>query len=251
MIDEWPLLLRDVTEMIAVSPLIRAELIARGADAAHVHVIPCGVDVATLPWSPPPADGGVLLIGRLVAKKGVGDLLEAVARLRRRPRLRIVGDGPLRAELEQQAASLGVEAAFLGARDGREVRDALREASIVAMPSKRAANGDCEGLPVVSLEASAMGRPVVGYRHSGIVEAVVSGETGLLAEEGDVAGLAALLERALDDGAERERMARAARAHVERRFTLAHTLRGVERVYARACAREPAGPPIDVIAGTP
>ena len=231
LVDRWTELVRDAAAIITVSGYLRKELVARGADAQRLHVIPCGVDTGTMSWSAPPADGGLLFVGRLVEKKGCADLLEALSSLANPPRLRIIGDGPLRAELEERARALRVEAEFLGVRDSGEVIDAMREASIVAMPSRRAANGDCEGLPVVSLEASALGRPVVGYRHSGLVESVIDQETGLLAEEGDVRGLAELLNRLSGDAEELLRLARNARTHVESRFEQRDCLGRVEGIY--------------------
>jgi colanic acid/amylovoran biosynthesis glycosyltransferase len=241
LVDEWDSLMRDVAAVITVSGFLRDELVARGADPERLHVIPCGVDTATMPWSVPPADGGVLFVGRLVEKKGCADLLDAVARLSRRPRVRIIGDGPLRGPLEDRAAELGIDAEFTGVGDSGQVRAAMREASLVAMPSRRAHSGDCEGLPVVSLEASAMGRPVVGYRHSGLVESVISGETGLLAEEGDVGGLAQLLDALLGDAVELERLGRNARRHVEEHFELRSCLQRVERVYEQVAGRRVEG----------
>jgi glycosyltransferase involved in cell wall biosynthesis len=232
LMDEWPKLMEEAAAVITVSGFLRDELISRGADPERLHVIPCGVDTSAMPWTPPPPDGGVLFVGRLVEKKGCADLLDAVAAFSgSRPRVRIIGDGPLRPELEGRAARLRVDAEFLGTRGHAEVAAAMQDCSAVAMPSRRAEDGDAEGLPVVSLEASALGRPVVGYRHSGLVESVVSGHTGLLASEGDVAGLATLLEGLLRDRSELRRLAGNARRHVEERFELRSCLRRVEEVY--------------------
>jgi colanic acid/amylovoran biosynthesis glycosyltransferase len=232
LVDDWPQLMEAAAAVITVSGFLRQELIARGAAPERLHVIPCGVDTSALPWTPPPPDGGVLFVGRLVEKKGCADLLDAVAAFSGpRPRVRIIGDGPLRPALERRARRLRVDAQFLGTRDRAQVTSAMRDCSAVVMPSRRAADGDSEGLPVVSLEASALGRPVVGYRHSGLVESVVSGRTGLLADEGDVAGLATLLEGLLRDPAELRRLAGDARGHVEEHFELRSCLRRVEEVY--------------------
>ena len=236
MLDRWDEL-TSYASIIAVSGFIRDELIRRGVDADRIEVIPCMVITADLPWSPPPPDGGILFVGRLVEKKGCSDLLDAVSRMSCRPTVRIIGDGPLREELEDKAQRNGVDAEFLGVRTSTEVRDALSACSVVALPSKRAQNGDCEGLPVFSLEASAMGRPVVGYAHSGLVESVVSGQTGLLSDEGDVVALAADLERVLRDQDELLRLATNARSHVERHFELADGLARVETVYEDALRR--------------
>jgi glycosyltransferase involved in cell wall biosynthesis len=236
LLERWDELF-EYSTVIAVSTFLRDELVRRGAPEGEIHVIPSGVPTDKLPWSEPPRDGGILFVGRLVGKKGCADLLRAVSALQHAPTVRIIGDGPLRADLEALAAQLGVDVEFLGVRDSRYVKEAMRAASIVAMPSQRAPDGDCEGMPLVSLEASAMGRPVVGYSHSGMVDSIVSGETGLLAPEGDVDQLAANLDAVLGDPDELLRMARNARAHVESHFELRDCLRRIEGLYDAAAGR--------------
>ena len=112
----------------------------------------------------------------------------------------------------------------------------MREAQAVVIPSRRAANGDCEGLPVVSLEAAASGRPVVAYAHSGLVESVLDGTTGLLAPEGDVAALAAAVEKLGADADLRAAFGLAAREHAVRSFDIRVTTARIEQVYDRARA---------------
>ncbi|WP_432544880.1 glycosyltransferase [Kineococcus sp. SYSU DK002] len=221
---------------IAVSGFIAAELARRGADAASTTVIPCGVDTERVVWTPPPADGGLLFVGRLVEKKGLGDLLGALAGLAAPPPLTVIGDGPLRGPLEERARRSGADVRFLGVRTSEEVRMAMREAQAVVIPSRRAANGDCEGLPVVSLEAAASGRPVVAYAHSGLVESVLDGSTGLLAQEGDVAGLAGALEKLTADADLRAGFGLAARELAVRSFDIRVTTARIEAVYDRARA---------------
>jgi colanic acid/amylovoran biosynthesis glycosyltransferase len=232
LVSDWDALMADADAIIAVSGFVREELIRRGAQAERIHVIPCGVNTSALPWSLPPDDGGLAFVGRLVEKKGAADLLHAAAALPDPVPVRILGDGPLRADLEALAERLGVEAQFLGAVDSGQVRAAIERSTLVVMPSRRASDGDCEGLPVVSLEASALGRPVVAYAHSGLVESVISGETGRLTPEGDVAGLTTHIKELLGDREERNRLSRNARRHVEAHFELSTCLQRIEDVYA-------------------
>jgi glycosyltransferase involved in cell wall biosynthesis len=231
LVEGWDDLVEHAAAIVTVSSFLRAELLARGADPDRLLVIPCGVDTATLPWSRPPPGGGLLFVGRLIDKKGCADMLEALALMADPPPVRIVGDGPLRAELEERAGRLRLRAEFLGAHGSERVREEMERASCVVMPSQRAPNGDCEGLPVVSLEASAMGRPVIGYAHSGMVESIRTGETGILVPERDVRGLAAALEQVVGNGPELERLSRNARRHIEDQFELRDVLRRVESVY--------------------
>jgi glycosyltransferase involved in cell wall biosynthesis len=175
----------------------------------------------------------VLFVGRLVEKKGCEDLLRAVAAGVRSAKLTIIGDGPLREALSRLARELDVPADFLGAQPHERVHDEMRRAQLVALPSRTAADGDQEGLPVVALEAAASGRPVVGYRHSGIPEAVIDGHTGLLALEGDVAGLAAVLAELLDDPDRSQAMGTMARDRATQLFDLTATTARIEDVYDR------------------
>lgn len=149
----------------------------------------------------------VLFVGRLVEKKGCDTLLDAVALLVQHghgPKLclTLIGDGPWRSRLEEQARQLGLFDSlagldFMGAQSPQVVAIAMRRATVLAVPSRRAANGDCEGLPTVILEAMAAGLPVVASDGSGAEEALIDGRTGWLVEPGSAQALAAGLGLAL------------------------------------------------------
>lgn len=218
---------------IPVSRFIASELARKGGDEARMDVIPCGVDTREVTWTPPPPDGCLLFVGRLVEKKGLGDLLEALAGLTNPPRLQVIGSGPLREPWERQAAEAGLDVEWLGTRTSAQVREAMRSAAAVALPSRRAANGDCEGLPVVSLEAGASGRPVIGYAHSGLVDSVLDGTTGFLAPEGDVSALATSVEKVFSDADLREGLGLAGRDHVVANFDIRATTGRIEALYER------------------
>jgi colanic acid/amylovoran biosynthesis glycosyltransferase len=175
------------------------------------------------------APGLVLGAGRLVEKKGHDVLIEAVRRLRatgRDVRCVIVGEGPLRAQLDKQVADagLGDVVDLIGSRDHEAVLDLLRRASVFALPSAIAADGDRDALPTVILEAMALGTPVVSTTVSGIPEMVVDGVSGLLVAPRDPAATAAALGRLLDDAPLRRSLAQAARARVEERFDLSRNV---------------------------
>lgn len=240
LVDEGSALLRRLAAIIAVSGPIRDALVARGAPAERITVIPCGVRTDAFPWSPPPERGPVLFVGRLVAKKGPTDLVRAMAGIPDAPPLVVIGTGPDEPELRRLAGELGVRLDLRGHRSTGEVRAAMQEAVLVAMPSQTASTGDMEGMPVVSVEAAASGRPVVGYRHSGLVDSVLDGRTGLLYPERDVVGLRGGLTQLLADPGRRLAFSRAGRAHVEQHFELASTLARVEDVYDAARERSPA-----------
>lgn len=193
----------------------------RVAPGATVELHELGVDVAR--FEPPPertAGRHVIAIGRLVEKKGFTHLLDAAARLRETGRpldwLTLIGDGPLRAALEQQVEALGLgdTVNFVGATEPAAVPDLLANADVLAMPSVIAADGDRDALPVVVLEALAMGLPVVASDLMGLPE-VAREPWGRLVRPGDEAGLADALADVLGrDLGEREAMGHAARAFV-------------------------------------
>jgi colanic acid/amylovoran biosynthesis glycosyltransferase len=167
--------------------------------------------------------GLVLSVARLIEKKGLLDLVEACAPARGRAaglRLELIGDGPLRGELEAAAARLGVDVRFRGALPQEQVLAAMRRAAVFCLPCVVAADGDRDGLPTSVLEAMALGVPVVTTAVNGLAEAVVDGRTGLLVPEHDPPALAAAIERVLRDPELAARLGAGARAHVEANFSL-------------------------------
>jgi glycosyltransferase involved in cell wall biosynthesis len=216
----YALLRRRVFEggdlFLAVSEAVRRRALALGFPADRTIVHHLGVDLEYFrPGEAPPEPGLILHVGRLVEKKGTSDLLDAFATVSG-ARLVVIGDGPLRPPLERRAKALDVR--FLGALPPSEVLGWMQRAWLLAAPSVTARDGDCEGLPTILCEAAACGLPAVATRHSGIPEAVVDGETGLLVPERDPAALASALSALLGDAPSRERMSRAARALAELRF---------------------------------
>jgi colanic acid/amylovoran biosynthesis glycosyltransferase len=160
-----------------------------------------------------------LAIGRFVEKKGFAHLLRALAACDPSTTLRLVGDGPLRPELERLRDELGLRerVVFPGWRTIDGITAELGDADVLVAPSVTAADGDMEGLPLVVIEAMATGLPVIGSAHSGIPEVVLDGETGIVTPERDNAALAAALDR-MRDADSRKKMGAAARARVEHAF---------------------------------
>jgi glycosyltransferase involved in cell wall biosynthesis len=180
--------------ILCVSHFVRDTLIGRGFPAVKLETHYLGIEIPKDVVLPPVGlSGTVLFVGRLVEKKGVDTLIDAMAIARRTDpglELVVVGDGPARRELEERAAVAGVKAQFRGWLKEKEVRAAMRRAMVLAVPSRTAGSGDSEGLPTVIMEAMALGVPVVATRHAGIPEIVSHGVTGLLAPEAEPAALA-------------------------------------------------------------
>jgi colanic acid/amylovoran biosynthesis glycosyltransferase len=228
--------LADADHVVTVSEFNRRWLRERyGAAAARVHRVYNGVDPAALPFAAPAVrDRRVAFVGRLVEKKGLADLLDAVALLRERDQavpLDVVGAGPLADALRAQTRLLGLTdlVTFHGALPAQRVHEVLAGAAVFAAPCVHAADGDRDGLPTVLLEAMALGTPCVSTPVTGIPEAVRPGRTGLLVPERDPVALADAVATLLDDAALRVRLATAARAHLEEHFD--------RRVQAAALAR--------------
>jgi glycosyltransferase involved in cell wall biosynthesis len=135
----------------------------------------------------------VLAAGRLVAQKDFGTLLDAASRWRDLdppPTLAIAGAGPLAARLRAQAASLGVDAAFLGHRD--DVADLLAAATVFVLPSR------WEGQPLILQEALRAGLAIVASRAGGIPD-LVGDDAAVLVRPGDAQALAAAVRAVLTD----------------------------------------------------
>jgi glycosyltransferase involved in cell wall biosynthesis len=177
------------------------------------------------------ADGApvVAAVGRLVPQKNHARLLEAVALLaREHPRVIavIVGDGPLRAELEARAAALGVRdrVRFTGMRT--DAAAIAQRADMVAFSS------DWEGLSIAALEALAAGTPVVSTPVEGMVD-LLAGGAGLVVGEASPAALAEGIAALAGDADLRRRMGEHGRALVAERFSLERMLDAHEELYRR------------------
>ena len=229
-------LFRRASRILAVSRFIAEQL--READCPEEKLVVHYIGVDTDRFSPGQpsarAPARILAVGRLVPKKGVVHLLRAMPRVRAvvpGAELLIVGDGPLRRELEGQSRDLGAGARFLGVRTPDEVLDLIRTSTVFCAPFVVAPSGDAEGLGLTQLEAQACGLPVVTSPSGGSVEALVHGETGLISPAGDADALADHLLALLTDPERAARFSRAAREHVLRSFDLRTQSRRLEEIY--------------------
>ena len=208
--------------IIACNPDAAEQLRAAGADPS---LVPHGVDLDIFAPTERRSSGRLelLAVGRLVVKKGFGVLIASTRLLSDDWRLRIVGDGPLRNELADSAAHLGVgdRVEFLGARTHAELPSLYHESDIVVVPSVVDSSGDRDGLPNVVLEAMACGLAVIGSDVAAIPTAIEHRVTGLLVETGIVHQLGnAIAELATDPGL-RSTLGANARARAVERFGLA------------------------------
>lgn len=187
---------------------------------AHWHkfaLVRCGLDLPSLPAAP--ARGGprraIVCVARLSSEKGHLGLLEAIAPLD--ATLTLVGDGPMLAEIGAAVARLGLveRVRFVGRLDEAATLATIANADLLVLPSFM------EGLPIVLMEAMAIGVPVVGSRVAGVPELIADGEEGLLFNPGDWGDLRRQIARLLDDPALGDRLTQAARAKVAGEFDIA------------------------------
>ncbi len=207
---------------------------------------PMGVDIAQLrdrAGAPSPVAGRVLFVGRLSDKKGVNILLEAVARSGAVREVRIVGDGPDRADLELLADRLGIgdRVLFVGHADRERVLAEYRQAAVVALPSITGSGGDRDGTPVVLMEAMALGLPVVASALGGMADEITDHDNGLTVSPGDVAAVAAALDEVLGDAELAERLGSRARSHAEEPFDINRIAAALEADVADRLARVSGG----------
>jgi colanic acid/amylovoran biosynthesis glycosyltransferase len=190
----------------------------------RLKVVHCGVDLDATGWQPEGRDHRrILAVGRLDPIKGFGTLIEALALLARRGvdfHCRLIGSGPLDAELRRLARERGVadRIGFEGAQPQDVVRRRMAEAGLFVMPSEVAPDGNRDGIPVALMEAMATGCPVVTTRVSGIPELVEDGVHGLVVDEKRPDALADAMQRLLGDAALRARLVAAARRKIEEEF---------------------------------
>ena len=186
--------------VVTISSFTRAQMMrwARPEDHDKIHVVHCGLDAPAFDaaLTPVPDNRLIVCVGRLCVEKSQDLLVLALAELRKRnidAQLELVGDGPLRPRIEAlvQRHGLQRQVTLTGWASSAAVFDRLRASRVMALPSVS------EGLPVVIMEALALGRPVIATYVAGIPELVRDGQEGFLLPAGDLNALVNALERAL------------------------------------------------------
>lgn len=224
----------DARFVACVSDFTRSQLMlfADPEQWDKLRLVRCAVDTeAFAPPERPERDGPlrVLTVSRLVPGKGNLLLVEAAARAG--AELTIVGDGPDRPRLEARARELGVPLRLTGSVSQDEIRDHYAAADAFCLPSF------AEGVPVVLMEAMAMGLPVVATRIAGIPELVEDGRSGLLVTPGRVDELARALEWLAADPQPRFELGQAGREAVVRHYDLERNARELLAAFEGRSAR--------------
>lgn len=183
------------------------------------HIVRCGVSVPAVASPPNPPVRRFCTVGRLTAEKAQSGLITAVRNLSAKGEdvsVRVVGDGPMRGELERSVVDAGLSdrITFLGGLPEETTLQEIASADAFVLPSL------IEGLPVVLMEAMAAGKPVIAATMAGIPEMITHERTGLLFDVGNWADLEAQIERLMHDDALALRIGAAGRERIEREFDI-------------------------------
>lgn len=227
-------LFASANRFLPVSKFIADQAVKVGAPAAYTTLHHLGIDLSRFVPPQGARDNAVLYVGRLVEKKGLNLLIEAMLRAGANESgsvLRVIGDGPKRDEFIAMARDKLIHFDYLGAQPHARVVEEMGKARAFSVPSIPSSSGDNEGLPIAYLEASAMQLPIISFAQGGILEAVKDKETGLLAPVGDVDELAARLRRVIADPDLCEVLGANGRRYVEDTFDIRKCAARLETIY--------------------
>jgi glycosyltransferase involved in cell wall biosynthesis len=233
--------------IVAISRAVADALAASGIDRAHIEIIPSGVDLTRV-IAPAPREtlaalgvpsGAPLVVqvAQLVGHKDPVTFVRAIAAARRRvPTLHalMVGEGPLRAEVEASVAANGLHDVVHLTGYRQDADALLAAADVVTLSSKE------EGLGTVLIDALSLGKPVAATAAGGIPEIVEDGTSGLLAPVRDAERLGAAIASLLEDRDLAAHIAAGARARAAH-FSVARTAERTAAVYERLLGEGPAG----------
>jgi glycosyltransferase involved in cell wall biosynthesis len=232
--------------IVAVSKYSHDKIVEHyNVEEGKIRIIPNGVDVEKFK----PTNGAaskrqfglgneptVLFVGSLVPRKGLPHLVETakkVVKQQANTRFVIVGEGPLKSQLDQSLSSADLTGnfTFLGNLKEDQLIAAYNAADMLVLPSIQ------EGQGIVLLEAQSCGKPVVAFGVGGVNEAVRTSETGFLLESGDTDGLADRLLELLGDEGLRQKMGLAGRRFVTENYTWDLCAQRMLNLYKEALAR--------------
>lgn len=230
-------ILRHASAVTTVSSYTKQQLVRLGVPEAKIVMIyPCP-NAAVTTVHPSVEDVGaldhahrlegkrvLLSVGRLVERKGFDMMIAAMTTLRKQyPDLVyvIVGEGPYRERLQELIThhQLASCVRLVGSVSNEELSAWYTRAMCIVMPSRELPNHDVEGFGIAFVEANAFGKPVIGGKSGGIVDAVVDGETGFLVEPTNLAMLSKAVQTLLDQPELAQRFGRVGKIRVEKLFS--------------------------------
>ncbi len=245
--DELRRKLADAAFVVTVSEFNTNFLENTFGDAARGVVrVYNGLDLEAWKFQPKVAtvEPTIIAVGRLVEKKGFGDLIDACAILRDQGqsfRCEIIGDGPLADELSAQIRRHRLESLvqLTGAATSEEVAPKISAASLLVAPCIIAEDGDRDGLPTVLLEAMAVGTPCISTAVTGIPEAIRDNETGFIVPQNSAASIADMCKRLLGDRQRCQQIAANARRHIQQHFDVQENASRLRELFFQTKAKSP------------
>lgn len=244
----WPLrynrLFSSGEQFTVVSELMKRQVADLGCPPKKITVVHTGIDLEDFVYYPrnipsPAEPVKFLIVARFIEKKGVEYAIRAFARVHATypdTELRIIGDGPLRPQLEALIEKLEVTSAIklLGFQPHTVFREETERCHILLQPSITASDGDQEGAPVTLMEAQAAGMPVVATLHAAIPEEVLDNVSGFLVPEKDDEALAAKMKILVEHPEIWNKMGQKGRRHIELHYNVQTETQKLENVYERA-----------------
>jgi colanic acid/amylovoran biosynthesis glycosyltransferase len=233
---------QDAAFVVTVSDVANAYVAKLAPSAAeHVERVYNGIDLDRFAPADKQPDRPftIVTVARLQEKKGLGDLVDACARLRdsgREFRCRIIGQGRLRPALKAQIAALGLErhVQLLGVLAQDRIVQQYAEADLFVLPCVVGEDGNQDGLPVSIVEALASGLPVVTTAVAGIPEAVEDGVNGRIVPQHAPEKLAGVILGLMEDREALARLAAAARPSVMAKFDKRQTAARLRELFTKA-----------------
>ena len=236
---------RATAHIVTAGIALRRELIERNRfPAARIDSVPTGIDTERFRPGDRTAARKALglptgrpllgIVATLRSWKGHLYLIEAFAGLPKTVGLVIVGDGPMRPQIEARIDKLGLRERIVLAGNRSDVVPWLQAIDIFALPSY--AN---EGVPQALMQAMLTGLPCVTTDVGSIAEVAADGRTALVVPPRDVQALRAALGRLLDDGVLRQQLGETARAHCAANYSSERMLNEMERIYRQAAGEQP------------
>jgi len=222
--------LNQVDAVTVVSQAMQNEVSKLKATPKQLKVIPMGVDLKNQFKPNDKVNSNpknLLFVGRLVEKKGVTYLIEAINIIRKTHpdiTLRIIGDGTEKQNLLQQVHNLNLEKniKFIGAVENQKLPSFYQQASIVVFPSIEAVSGDQEGFGLVLVEALGCGCAVICTDLPAMTDIVKSGESGLTVPQKDISSLVDKVCLLIHDSFLRERLAKQGRKNILKKYDWTH-----------------------------
>ena len=235
-VDEYVDLFEQASAVVAVSRAMQQKLRSIGCPDSKLIYSPYGIDCELFGGaSPEESEKSLLAVGRFVDKKAPYLTLFAFSKVLERvpeARLKMIGDGPLLGACINLAHGMGISRSveFMGAQPHDIVMNEMRKVRALVQHSVVAPDGDSEGTPLAILEAGATGVPVVATRHAGIPDVIIEGTTGFLVDELDASGMTRHMVQLLESASLAGDMGAAARAHVNKFYTMEKHIERLDRI---------------------